>query len=63
MTLYLQKIFIKIDNFEEAKKIYNNLVKKEKHLNGMLQNNWQEFIFKEENKDKALELVSTPIII
>ena len=54
----LAENFYKIDNFEEAKKIYENLGKKGKAFKWYASKQLARIYIQEENKDKALELVS-----
>jgi tetratricopeptide (TPR) repeat protein len=54
----LAENFYKIDNFEKAEKIYNNLVKKGKAFKWHASKQLARIYIQEENKDKALELVS-----
>ena len=52
------KGFYKIDNFEEAKKTYDNIGKKGKAFKWYASKQLARIYIQEENKDKALELVS-----
>ena len=54
----LAENFYKIDNFEEAKKIYENLGKKGKAFKWYASKQLARIYIQEENKDKALELIS-----
>ena len=55
----LAENFYKIDNFDEAKKIYKNLSKKGKAFLWYSSKQMARIYIKEENKKKALELMST----
>ena len=54
----LAENFYKIDSFEEAKKIYDNLGKKGKAFKWYASKQLAKIYIQDENKDKALELVS-----
>ena len=54
----LAENFYKIDSFEEAKKIYDNLGKKGKAFKWHASKQLAKIYIQDENKDKALELVS-----
>ena len=57
MTLYLQKIFIRLITLRKLKKIYDNLGKKGKAFKWHASKQLAKIYIQEENKDKALELV------
>ena len=59
----LAENFYKIENFKEAKKIYNSLKKKGKHIAGIQQNSLQEFIYRKRRKKKLSKLFLTLMII
>ena len=54
----LAENFYKIDSFEAAKKIYNNLGKKGKAFKWYASKQLAKIYIQDENKDKALELIS-----
>jgi len=54
----LAENFYKIDNFEEAKKIYENIGKKGKAFKWYTSKQLARIYTQEENKDKAIELLS-----
>jgi tetratricopeptide (TPR) repeat protein len=56
--ILLAENFYKIDNFEEAKKIYENIGKKGKAFNWHASKQLAKIYIQVENKDKALDLMS-----
>ena len=58
MTLYLQKIFIRLITLRKLRKFMNNLGKKGKAFKWYASKQLAKIYIQEENKDKALELIS-----